>query len=198
VSEQRLNTQYLGSSLIERAFATAVIVLAVGAAFLLVAWGISRFWHVEPPELKVRIANPEVRLAGNPSIAVTQDKPFTVQDKQFTVVQEPTKPDMSIYFPPQEKGGPTATPPARDIIRREVTVFSTVEHTPGRVSTGWKYRDGEGGTPFHQYCYYAEPNFDGSSTRVDIAENGTRLPEVNAALVPGLSGALAKCQWWRS
>ncbi len=40
-------------------------------------------------------------------------------------------------------------------------------------------------------------NPDRSSTKVDIASNGVRTPNIDVALVPGLEGALSKCQWWQ-
>jgi NAD(P)-dependent dehydrogenase (short-subunit alcohol dehydrogenase family) len=63
---------------------------------------------------------------------------------------------------------------------------------------GGVYRDGGGGVPVAQYCYYSAPNVDQSSTRIDIASNGSRAPHLGALLVPDLEGALAKCQWWQA
>ena len=81
------------------------------------------------------------------------------------------------------------------VIKREVTVFSAVKHEAGSVTTGWRYKDGASdGAPMNQYCYYTINNFDGSNTRIDIAENGTRLP--NIGRVPRVEEALSKCQWW--
>ena len=70
-------------------------------------------------------------------------------------------------------------------------------HELGEVVTGWKYADGRGGNPVHQYCYYSAPNADHSSRRVDIASNRIPFPNINGGLVPDLEGALAKCQWGR-
>lgn len=83
----------------------------------------------------------------------------------------------------------------RCVIRCEVTVFWNVEHGQGIVTTGWNYKDGSGGQPVGQYCYYALLNGDRSSTRVDISSDGTRFPQISA-FVPDLEGALAKCLWW--
>jgi hypothetical protein len=115
-----------------------------------------------------------------PEIVVRQDKPFVVQQP------EPLKIDPG-------KDSKTA---AGEIIRREVTVFSTVEHGPGTVVTGWNYRDGSGGVPTHQFCYYTAPDVDHSSKRVDIASNRARLPNLDPGMVPNLEEALVKCQWW--
>jgi hypothetical protein len=40
------------------------------------------------------------------------------------------------------------------------------------VVTGWNYKDGGGRVPIKQYCYYAAPNLDQSSTRIDLASTG--------------------------
>jgi hypothetical protein len=71
-----------------------------------------------------------------------------------------------------------------------------VEHGRGTVVTGWNYRDGSGGVPVQQFCYYTAPNVDQSSKRVDIAANRVRLPNLDAGLVPDVEEALTKCQWW--
>ena len=82
------------------------------------------------------------------------------------------------------------------MIKRHVTVFSNVKHGPGTVTTGWIYRDGGGGVPLSQYCYYDASNIDNSRTRVDIASNRVPLP-INTGLVRDLGDALYKCQWWQ-
>jgi hypothetical protein len=82
-----------------------------------------------------------------------------------------------------------------EVIKREVTVFSTVKHEAGSVWTGWTYKDGASdGAPMRQYCYYTAVNFDGSSTKIDIAYDGKRLLDIR--LVPRVEEALSKCQWW--
>jgi len=67
----------------------------------------------------------------------------------------------------------------------------------GTVVTGWNYKDGSSGVPIGQYCYYTAVDPDRSSTRADIASNRDPTPNMRAALVPELEGALAKCQWWQ-
>jgi hypothetical protein len=159
--------------------------LGIGMGVLLGAWGISFLWHYTPPELHV-----------------TQDKPFIVeQEKPFVLAPpEPLKIDPASSItksdqPPaiaNEAGVNTAN---GEVIRREVTVFWSEKHGPGDVTTGWHYKDGSGGVPVKKYCYYAVLNGDGSTTKVDIAFDGTRLPQITAPLVPDLEGALAKCRW---
>jgi hypothetical protein len=178
--EQRLDATYLRSGPFERAAAVGFCAVAIGAGILLAAWGISFLWSYKPPE--IRIANPEVTLK--------QDKPFEFSPPKID-------PGPTIKAPPAVGGGGNSKTTTGEVIRREVTVFSTVEHGPGHVTTGWRYRDGTGSVPLGQYCYYSAPNNDSSSTRIEIAVDGARLPTISASLVPELEGALAKCQWWK-
>jgi hypothetical protein len=179
--EQRLDTTYLRPGVIERTVAMGIGAVGVGAGILLAAWGISFLWRYTPPEIAVRIANPELHVAQDSPLKVTQDKPFAVESPHSVVsgVSSDTK---------------TA---AGDVIKHEVSVFSNVRHGPGAVVTGWNYKDGSGGTPVQQFCYYTAPNVDHSSKRVDIASNGVRSFDFEAELVPDLEEALGKCQWWQ-
>jgi hypothetical protein len=190
--EQRLVGAHLGPGIIERAVATAIYAAGLGAALLLGGWGVSFLWRYTPPEMVVRIANPDLRVTQNAPLTVTQDKPFVLDDsKPFKIAP--------IQVPPVIPKGadPDAKTPTGQVIRREVTVFLTVKHGPGDVVTGWVYKDGGGGVPVSQYCYYSASNIDGATTKVDIATNGVRPPQISASLVPDLEGALAKCQWWQ-
>jgi hypothetical protein len=187
--EQRLDATYLRSGPFERAAAIGSAAVAIGIGILLATWGISFLWRYTPPEIAVRIANPEVRVTQSGPLTVTQDKPFIV------VQSEPFKVEQS--SPTVTNGvGRDAKTATGDVISREVIVFSHVKHGPGTVVTGWKFRDGSGGVPVAQYCYYSAPNIDSSITKMDIASNGARLLNASS-LVPELEGALAKCQWWQ-
>ena len=76
--EERLDGSYLRAGLFERAAAIGIMSIGIGAAVLLGAWGVSFLWRYTPPEIAVRIANPEVRVAQNGPLIVMQDKPFTI------------------------------------------------------------------------------------------------------------------------
>jgi hypothetical protein len=192
--EQRLDATYLRHGPFERAAAVGISAIAIGAGILLAAWGISFFWHYTPSEMVVRVD-------------VTQKEPFTVtQDKPFTLAQpEPLKIEPGQLTIKPEQASPPVTSgvggdrrtATGDVIRREVTVFSEVKHGPGRIVTGWNYKDGGGRVPVRQYCYYDASNVDHSSTWVEIALNGVRTPHASVSLVPDLQEALAKCQWWQ-
>ncbi len=197
--EQRLDPTYLRPGLVERTIAMGIGAVGIGTGILLAAWGISFLWRYTPPEIAVHIANPELHVAQDSPLKVTQDKPFVVESREPLKI-DPPKAAISVEQPPRSavKGISTEAKTASDdIITREVTVFSNVRHGPGVVVTGWSYSDGSGGTPIKQYCYYAAPNLDHSSRRVDIAANGTRSLDIEIGLVPDLEGALAKCQWWQ-
>jgi hypothetical protein len=179
--EQRLNAAYLGPGLLERAAALGIAVFGVGTGVLVAAWGISFLWRFAPTEIALRLANPELR--------VTQDKPFVF-----------ARPAPSEVEPGElvAKKGLEASTPSGEVIKREVTVFSTVKHETGNVVTGWNYKNGAGRVPISQYCYYsASSGIDQSITRVDIALNGVAAKQISSALVPDLQEALAKCQWWQ-
>jgi hypothetical protein len=135
----------------------------------------------------VRIANPEVRVTQSGPLIVTQDKPFEIAPP----------PPIKIDPATLNGFGTDAKTPEGKVIRRKVTVFSTVEHGAGSVTTGWNYRDGTGGVPVRQYCYYSAANFDQSITRINIALDQIPLPNISGSIVPDLQGALAKCQWWK-
>jgi hypothetical protein len=197
--EQRLDPTYLRPGLFERTIAMGIGAVGVGTGILLAAWGISFLWRYAPPEIAVHIANPELHVAQDSTLKVAQDKPFVV------VAPEPLKVDpahvtVSVEQSPRSVvSGVDADAKTNggDVIKREVTVFSTVKYGLGTVVTGWNYRDGSGGTPVQQYCYYAAPNLDHSTKRVDIAANGVGLVGIDAGLVPDLDEAIGKCQWWQ-
>jgi hypothetical protein len=182
--EQQLDATYLGHGPIERAAAIAVVAGGIGLGVLLAAWGLSFLWRYTPPEIAVRVANPELR--------VKQDAPLAVAPGQVTIkVEQSQQPSIKGVVDSDSQTG------TGDVIRREVTVFSFVRHGPGAVATGWNYKDGSGGVPVSQFCYYSAPDIDHSSKRIDIAANRIPRSDFNPDLVPELEGALAKCQWWQ-
>lgn len=198
--EQHLDASYLRHDPIERAAATALVAAGLGVGVLLTAWGISLLWHYTPPEIAVRVANPEVRIAQSSPLVVKQDTPFVratpdplkIEQGQLSIeVERPPNHPMSNQL---VSNSHTA---AGDVLQRGVTVFSHVQHGPGNVSTGWNYKDGRGGTQVSQFCYYTSGNPDQSSRRVELATNGVRRPQIAMDLGPDVEGALLKCQWWQ-
>jgi hypothetical protein len=197
--EQRLDATYLKQDPIESAAATALVAAGLGVGIFLAAWGVSLLWHFTPPEIAVRVSNPEVHIAQSGPLVVKQETPFVVappdplkiEQGQLTVkVDHSPDPPISDRLANSQTG-------TGDVIKREVTFFSNVQHGQGTVVTGWNYKDGRGGTPVDQFCYYTSRNPDQSSKRVELALNGVRLSQINLNLVPDVEGALLKCQWWR-
>jgi hypothetical protein len=195
--EQRLDATYIKRDLVDRAAATAFVAAGLGVGIFLAAWGVSLVWRYTPPEIAVRVANPEVRIDQSTPLVVKQDGPFVVaapaplkiEQGQLTVKVEPPP-----NLPMVDRVNSQTT--AAEVIKREVTFFSSIQHGQGTVVTGWSYKDGRGCTPVSQFCYYTAPNPDQSSKRIDLAANGARLPEVSLNLVPDMEIALRKCQWW--
>jgi hypothetical protein len=191
--EQQLDATYLRPGPVAWSGAIGLAAVGIGTGILLAAWGVSLLWRYTPPEIEVRIRNPEIHVKQEAPFTVKQDKPFEIQQPGPLKIDPTT---VRIEQTPTVGTGGINTTANGEVIKQEVIVFSNVKHDTGTIVTGWKYRDGSGGQPFAQFCYYTAPNVDLSSTRVDIASNRVRLPQVNGALVPDLERGLAKCQWW--
>src|ERR1700720_3114654 len=80
--EQRLDASYLRPKLVEPAAAIGISAAGIGMGVLLAAWGISLLWRYTPPEIAVRIANPELRIIQNAPLTVTQDGPFVLSQPE--------------------------------------------------------------------------------------------------------------------
>jgi hypothetical protein len=190
--EQRLDATYLRAGILERATAAGVVGLGLGMGVLLAAWGISILWSAHSAQAETgKKAVGAIGDTNRPVAAVSFD-PVKIEPVRVIVQVEQVHTALQAGNP----AGPTVTP-AGDVIRREVTVFSTVSHDAGDVTAGWVYKDGTGGRPIHQFCYFSVGNGDGSTRRVNIASNGEPSLGLNPGLVPDLPQALAKCQWWQ-
>ncbi len=96
----------------------------------------------------MRVANPELRVTQGAPFKVEQDKPFVLaQPKPLEIdpAQLSLKADQAPLI--VSKSDANTKTAAGDLIRREVTVFWSVEHGSGSVTTGWNYKDGSGGVP---------------------------------------------------
>jgi hypothetical protein len=194
--EQRLDATYLKQGPFERGAAVALAAAGIGLGFLLAAWGISSFWRYAPREIAVHISNPEVRIKQEAPLTVSQATPFVLAPPEPIKV-EPRQISVKVESPPTNELLPLHSS-GGDVIRREVTVFATVSHGPGSVVTGWNYKDGSGGVPVRQFCYYTSPSGDQSSMRVDLAFDGIPKTPIGVDLVPDIDIAISRCQWWRS
>src|SRR4051812_38783000 len=150
--EQVLDATYLRSGPLARASALGIAASGIGAGILLAAWGVSLIWRPSPATMEVRIANPEIRVTQQNPFLVTQDAPLTIapippvkiDPSQLTV-----KVDQALPQLPPLLGGQAARD---EVIRREVTVFSTVKHEAGSVVTGWRFENGGARVPNNQFC----------------------------------------------
>jgi hypothetical protein len=192
--EQHLDATYLRHGPVDRAAAAALVVAGLGLGVFLAAWGISFLWRYTPPEIAVRVVQ-------DVPLAVKQDKPFVPANGTRSSIEQ-GQVTVKVEQPPglltNDRLGSNSQTAAGDVIKREVTVFSHVQHGPATVVTGWNYRDGSGGMPVRQFCYYTSANPDRSSMRVDLAVDGIRWPQIGTDLVPEVEGAVSKCQWWQS
>jgi hypothetical protein len=190
--EQQLDATYLRPCFVSKAFVLSVAVIGIGISILLAAYGISLFWRPMPAAVDIRIANPE--------LIVRQEKPFVMASPEIVHIdpQAPADRPGQAANSGHPKGVGDPISPPQEVIQQEVIVFSSVKHGAGSIVTGWKYPNGSGRVPSSQFCYYSSPNVDKSSTRVDIALNGTPLSETALTLVPESEEALKKCQWWRA
>jgi hypothetical protein len=70
--EQHLDATYLKHDLVDRAAATALVAARLGVGVFLAAWGVSMLWRYTPPEIAVRVENPEISIAqARPSIRLS-------------------------------------------------------------------------------------------------------------------------------
>jgi len=135
--------------------------------------GFSLVWKTAQQPNEVCIVNPEMQTPASGRLPITsvQLLPIARASGKTDVDQEP-------------------------VIQREVTVFTFVPHATGAVITGWNYKDGAGGKPTKQFCYFSSPNADRTKTLVDLAVDRKQLPSISEAIVPNVDDALSKCQWF--
>src|SRR5215470_14578582 len=131
--EQRLDSTYLKRGPFEPAAAVALGAAGVGLGTLLAAWGISLIWRYTPPEIAVRVANPEVRLVQPEPLTVKQEKPFVISQSEPLKIDHgelTVKVEQQPGITTNGRSEPNSRTPTGEIIDREVTVFSQVQHGP--------------------------------------------------------------------
>ena len=87
--EQRLDATYLRHGSFDRAAATALAAAGLGLGIFLAAWGVSSLWCYTPPEIVVRVANPEVRVVQDAPLMVRQENPFALSQPENTKPNHP-------------------------------------------------------------------------------------------------------------
>ena len=173
--KQRLEATYLRPGLVERTTAIGIGAVCIGTGILLAAWGISFLWRYTPPEIAVRVANPEPRRRDSP-LKVSQDKPFVVVQSEPLKI-DPAKVIVKVDEPPRsiDKGVSTDSKTAAgDVIDGESPLL---QHQMDGTVVASECVGGSGGVPIQQFCYYTAPNVDHSSNRVDIASNEVQVTQ---------------------
>jgi hypothetical protein len=119
--EQRLDATYLRPGPVAWSGAIGLAAAGTGMGILLAAWGVSFLWRYTPPEIDVRIRNPEIHVRQNAPFTVRQDKPFEIKQPDPLKI-DPTKVKVE-QIPAATTTGPNTTATG-EVIRREVTIFS--------------------------------------------------------------------------
>jgi hypothetical protein len=205
--ETQLDPTYLRPGLIARAAAVGLAAVGIGAGVLLTCWGLSFFWRYDDPVLhRLDVLSHQLETLAQGDSAELKAINYALRQTGQQTSDFNRKLDQTIeainhkidtldrkMVPSKGFGDGMAS--NGDIIKREVTVFSSIEHYGGQVTTGWRYKDGaSAGTPLDQYCYWVISSSDTQSTKIDIASNGKRMN--NIGQVPRIDEALTKCQWW--
>jgi hypothetical protein len=183
MTEQRLVATYLEPDLLERCQSWGLLSVALGAGIFLGCLGA---WLFIKPNTKET-----VRIEVPPAQVVKVEVPTPVAQPA-----PPSPPSVDQYVP---RDGPTKTSTGNPI-QREVTVFSTVDHPPGSVVTGWVLKDGAAGNmPIRQYCYYTTepPTIENpKDTTIYLGQDGTAFATTDQSLVPNYAQAVNECQWF--
>jgi hypothetical protein len=219
--ETQLDHTYLRPGIISRAAAVGLAAIGLGLGVLLACWGASFFWHIDDAVVRrldaigkqtaglsdalrdqlraLSLKTTESLDALGRKIDALGSKIDALGEKIDVLGNRVDVIDQRVLVSkPFLGGGQPEKTPDGDIIRREVTVFNTVSHADGVVTTGWVYKDGaSGGRPMSQFCYYTSGK-DGAWLKIDLGSNGQRLFNENVTKVPQLEEAIAKCQWWTS
>ena len=206
--DTQLDHTYLRPGIISRAAAVGLAAIGVGGGMLLACWGLSFFWHVDDAVLR-RLDALAQQTAGfsdtfrelettlGQRTAAGYD---ALSGKIDALSQRLDRIDQRVIVTRSLGGsGQPESTPRGQVIKREVTVFNSITHEGGEVTTGWSYKDGASdGQPINQYCYYMANVNNHAGLHIDLAQNGQRLFNGNMAKVPQLEEAIAKCQWWTS
>src|SRR5262245_9860046 len=144
--EAHIDASYLRPGPLARASAIGIVSLALGSGVLLASWGISMIWRAAPPV--VQVANPELTMKPSGPLIVQQRDHFVMAPP------DPLKVDpITAHVVTDQPVLPTLKPTTdgrgseQEVIRRQVTVFTVVDHVDGQVVTGWNFENGGGRSP---------------------------------------------------
>jgi hypothetical protein len=172
------------------------VIAAAGIALAAIIWA----WTpaVSPEMLEAALEKmPPIKVETS---GVVSMKEGTVTLKDGVVSMDPERNIVRLdtsnpLLPPTSAPAQTAD---GSVIRREVTVFSNVDHADGTVVSGWTYSDGASTRPTRQFCYFSRPTSPSSSARIELGVDGRKIESIiqNHESLPSLDDAFSKCVWW--
>jgi hypothetical protein len=155
--ETQLDHTYLRPGIISRAVAVGLAAAGIAAGVLLACWGLSFFFHYDSPVVK-RLDDLSAQLETLSKSEAETLKTLTYNVGQLVqkIGQQGVKEsaieerlatideriDLALKRSQQIPSTGEGHTPDGAIIRRQVTVFSEVDHYGGHVETGWRYKDG--------------------------------------------------------
>jgi hypothetical protein len=91
---------------------------------------------------------------------------------------------------------PNAFPPSNAKVVTNYTVFKSVAYETGFVTTGWTFTSSEESAPNVEYCYYSKTVEANIGFRLNLATNGTMLPQIKADRGFEAAKAASNCVWF--
>jgi hypothetical protein len=177
------------------------LALSLGAAAIL--WASNRP-SLDPEMLKAALASMptlkvegsvradgEVKIAEGAAVKLEEGSTVRLADGSFVTVKGmiPAQAQPPIVMPALKPDGDQA-------IKTTVTVFNSLPHGDGEVTSGWAFASGNARSPFRQYCYYIHYTGDGNANRQDIAND--KIVSSVAGVMPAEQAArFQKCRWWQ-
>jgi hypothetical protein len=176
------------------------LALSIGAAAML--WANNQ--RLDPEMLKAALASlpplkvegtvkadGEVRLAEGATVKMHEGATVRLADGSVVIVKGtlPAQAQPPVVMPPQK-------PDESQAIRTSVTVFKSLSHGDGEVTSGWVFASGDAKSPLRQYCYYGQSSVDGNATRQTIAHDEV-IASAAGVTTAEQKARFEKCQWWR-
>jgi hypothetical protein len=206
-TETVIDHTYLQPGIVSRAAAIGLAAVGIGAGVLFACYGASFFFNANSKQLDALTAKVE-EIAQRPDRTDEFIAKLDDLSREAQQIGDGTAAHLaSIEARVKELKRPiiSEVPDGRKtidgtVITSAVTVFNRVSHDTGYITTGWQYPNGASANqpPTSQYCYWTHSAGDpsnGASVRIELADNGVRLPKI-ADGVPRLEDALKRCVWW--
>jgi hypothetical protein len=176
------------------------LALSLGAAAILWAHNHS----VDPEMLKAALANmPALKVEGtvkaDGEVKMAEGATVKLQDGSTVKLADGSVVTVKGTIPGQTQPPivlPTLKPEENQAIKTTVTVFKTLPHGDGEVTSGWRFASGDAKSPMEQYCYYRQKAGVETATQQNIAKGGviSFAPKVAPA---EQAARFQKCQWWQ-